>query len=71
MQLPEIWRYQALLAQRDQGMMLVIMVVLICVVALIEARYLNPRMLPGARLGLVATFYLSLFLILFVKAFTP
>jgi len=70
MQLPEIWRYQALLAQRDQGMMLVVMVVFICVAVLVEARYLSPRLLPGARLGLVSAFFLSLFLIVVVKAFS-
>lgn len=69
MQLPELWRYQALLAQRDQGMMLVVMVVVICVGLLTEARFLSPRLLPGARVGLLAAFYLSLFLILIVKAF--
>lgn len=68
MQLPDIWRYNALLTQRDQGMMMVVAMVVIGLGLLVEGRVFYRRWLPAIRTALVALFYISLFLIVAIKA---
>jgi uncharacterized membrane protein YhhN len=57
---PNYQQYLEFLALRDQGMLFVALVVLVCVVILIEARYLWPKLQPVARYGLLVVFYASL-----------
>lgn len=57
---PNYPQYLEFLRQRDVGMMFLALLVVCCVVMLIEARCLWPKLLPAARNGLVMLWYATL-----------
>jgi len=58
-QFPRLYQYTDILAKRDAGILLVVMIVIAAVALLVDARFLWPRALPIIRAGLLAAFYIS------------
>jgi len=67
MQFPYLWRYTAILAQRDQGIALVISCVVMAVCIQAYCRGWYPKLLPAVRVTWAALFYLSFALVVLVK----
>lgn len=59
MEFPRYADYLQAVTQRDQGMLLVILIVLAGLIWLLNSRLAYPRLLPIARAVIVAGFYLS------------
>lgn len=67
MQFPNLWRYTVILAQRDQGIAMVIACVMIAVCLLAYARGWWPRLLPAVRVTGAVLFWGSFVLVVWVK----
>jgi len=69
MSFPNLWRYTAILAQRDQGIAMVIACVVIAVAILAYTRGWWPKLLPAVRVTWAALFYLSFVSVVLLKVF--
>jgi len=70
MSFPNLWRYTLILAQRDQGIAMVIACVAIAVALLAYARGWWPRLLPLVRVSLAVLFWASFAVIIGLKVLT-
>jgi hypothetical protein len=59
---PNLWRYQAILAERDSGMLLVFLLLLIVLGIVVNTRWMAPGQLGKVRAGLLIAYFVSLVL---------
>lgn len=65
---PDITKWFAVIAMRENGMALVLLIVITALGLLVNARYLYPRLLPLVRRGVVIVFWVSFVLFWVARA---